>query len=69
MKLYYFIDPSGNFGDDLNPWIWDRLLPDFFDQNADTLFIGIGTLLNHRIPYAAKKIVLPDSQLSDLNLR
>lgn len=57
MKLYYFIDPSGNFGDDLNPWIWDRLLPDFFDKNSDILFIGIGTLLNHRVPFATKRVV------------
>ena len=57
MKLYYFKDPRRNFGDDLNPWIWQRLLPDFFDDDAETLFIGIGTLLNHRIPPAKKRIV------------
>jgi succinoglycan biosynthesis protein ExoV len=50
MKLYYFKDPLGNFGDDLNPWLWNRLLPDLFDDDESEVFVGIGTLLNHRLP-------------------
>lgn len=50
MKLYYFKDPHGNFGDDLNPWLWNKLLPNFFDDDASQIFVGIGTLLNHRLP-------------------
>ena len=46
MKLYYARDPVGNFGDDLNPWLWSRLIPQLFDDNAAELFIGIGTILN-----------------------
>lgn len=57
MKLYYFQNQAGNFGDDLNPWIWDRLLPDFFDDDSDILFLGIGTILNHRVPIATKRVV------------
>lgn len=57
MKLYYFKDPEGNFGDDLNPWLWQNLLGDVFDQNTDELFVGVGTLLNHRIPKAKKVTV------------
>src|SRR5882762_4159193 len=72
MLLYYHKDPKGNFGDDLNPWLWDRLLPGFFRgdfphepklRNAcpdgETLFIGIGTLLNRdrNIPEGPRKIV------------
>ena len=70
MLLYYHKDPKGNFGDDLNPWLWDRLLPGFFrgdfphepklrqaPADGETLFIGIGTLLNRNIPETAKKIV------------
>lgn len=52
MELYYYKDPVGNFGDDLNAWLWPKLFPypiiEAFD--ADTLFIGIGSLLNHKIP-------------------
>ena len=57
MKLHYYRDASGNFGDDLNPWLWPRLLPGFFDDRDDTLFLGIGTLLNHRAPAAPRKVV------------
>jgi len=57
MKLYYYKDQHGNFGDDLNPWLWNKLIPELLDDNESELFVGIGTLLNHRIPAAAKKIV------------
>lgn len=50
MKLYYFVDRHGNFGDDLNPWLWDKLVPDLMNNDETELFIGIGTLLNHRLP-------------------
>lgn len=58
MKLYFFKDDEGNFGDDLNPWLWPRLLgADFFDDDANELFVGIGTLLNHRVPAAGRRLV------------
>ena len=57
MKLHYYRDAWGNFGDDLNPWLWPRLLPGFFDGRADTIFLGIGTLLNHRAPREPRKVV------------
>lgn len=52
MQLYYFKDKEGNFGDDLNPWLWQQLFPDFFNDTDADLFVGVGTLLNHRIPPA-----------------
>lgn len=60
MNLYYYQDPIGNFGDDLNPWLWPQLFPaplaHCFDDN--TLFLGIGSILNHKIAaYPGKKIV------------
>lgn len=57
MKLYYYKRDLGNFGDDLNPWLWSKLIPNILDDNDDTLFVGIGTLLNHRIPIAPNKII------------
>lgn len=57
MRLYYFQDPNGNFGDDLNPWIWNQLLPGAFDSKDERLFVGIGTLLNHRLPQADRYLV------------
>lgn len=52
MKIFYYRRQDGqpNFGDELNTWLWPRLLPDFFDNDGTTQFIGTGTLLNHRLP-------------------
>lgn len=73
MKLFYCDVPEGNFGDDLNTYLWPKLLPDAFDglvrftpQEArvvdrddahDTLFVGIGTLILDKVPAAPRKIV------------
>lgn len=58
MKLWYW--DGGNFGDDLNTWLWEQLFPKPINQcfSDDVLFLGIGSVLNHRIPeHPAKKIV------------
>lgn len=59
MKLHYyrFKDGVANFGDDLNAYLWEKLLPGVFDQDGNTLFVGIGTLLNNHLPTAQKTIV------------
>ena len=58
MKLYYYKDPIGNFGDDLNPWLWSRLAPELFDDyDDDLMFVGIGTLINDWLPYSPRKVV------------
>lgn len=57
MKLYYYCCETGNFGDDLNPWLWSRLIPELLNDDERTIFVGIGTLLNHRVPYQPAKVV------------
>jgi succinoglycan biosynthesis protein ExoV len=61
MNLYYYKDSQGNFGDDLNPWLWGRLLPNTFDSSEDCYFVGIGTLinrgLNDLLPAQATKLI------------
>ena len=57
MKLYYYIDQRGNFGDDLNPWLWPKLIPGIIDDDDSEIFVGIGTLLNNNIPAGPNKIV------------
>lgn len=57
MKLYYYKDKIGNFGDDLNVWLWDRLLPGFFDNDDRIIFVGIGTLLNSLMPRTPYRVV------------
>jgi hypothetical protein len=57
VKLFYYRDPEGNFGDDLNAWLWPRLIPDLLDDDAGTLFVGIGSILDRRIPQEPQKVV------------
>lgn len=55
MKLYYASpsqevpEKAGNFGDQLNPWLWPKLLPGVFDDDERVAFVGIGTLINQRL--------------------
>ncbi|MEJ7808150.1 MAG: polysaccharide pyruvyl transferase family protein [Telluria sp.] len=57
MKLYYYQDPAGNFGDDLNPWLWYSLAPELFDDDSSALLLGIGTLINSKVPALPRKLV------------
>jgi succinoglycan biosynthesis protein ExoV len=61
MEYVYYRDAKGNFGDDLNAWLW----PKFFGAHqpgANTAFVGIGSILCHDSPLfrplaASRKIV------------
>lgn len=51
MKLSYFKDPKhANFGDDLNAWMWPKLLKNFFDENDNIIFVGIGSIIGKKRP-------------------
>lgn len=50
MKLFYYKEKIGNFGDDLNLWLWPRIAPGLLDNDEQTFFVGIGTLLNSALP-------------------
>ncbi len=59
MKLCYFRGHQPNFGDELNPWLWPRILPPaFLDDEDDELFLGIGSILFDTYPTAVRKHVL-----------
>lgn len=51
--------PFGNFGDDLNPWVWQRLIPEILsdESSSDTTFVGFGTLLNEKLPKFKKTVI------------
>ncbi|WP_163267664.1 polysaccharide pyruvyl transferase family protein [Chelativorans alearense] len=58
MKLTYFQCKIPNFGDDLNAYIWPRLLEEgFFDDDERELFVGIGSIIYDSYPREAYKIV------------
>jgi succinoglycan biosynthesis protein ExoV len=58
MKIYYWKDkskcPRGNFGDELNVWLWEKLIPELLEQKDQGCLVGIGTLLNQEIPSNGK---------------
>jgi succinoglycan biosynthesis protein ExoV len=64
MELFYFNKfKKGNFGDDLNLWIWDYLLPGWRGWDPDVTLFGVGTLLNEENlqKFRGKKILVAGS--------
>lgn len=57
VKLHYYRDPRGNFGDDLNVWLWEKLYPEVLNGSDDQLFVGIGTILTSSLPVDVVKHV------------
>lgn len=60
MQLEYCKNANGNFGDDLNAWLWPQLIPELLANNDNNYLIGIGTILSCQqgsIPAKGKKIV------------
>jgi succinoglycan biosynthesis protein ExoV len=50
MEYIYFKDPKGNFGDDLNGWLWPQIFGEE-SLNKEDAFLGIGSILfnDHKI--------------------
>lgn len=57
MNLYFWRSTSGNFGDDLNEWLWPRIFPDFWDPDDDVTFLGVGSIINDGVPETSHRIV------------
>jgi succinoglycan biosynthesis protein ExoV len=55
MKLQYH--PGKNFGDQLNPWIFNHYLPGYFQNDNGYVFMGIGSILGFYNKYQGKKVV------------
>ncbi len=45
MDLFYCHVGIGNFGDDMNAWFWDEVLPNYSDIRSGTTMFGIGSIL------------------------
>ena len=48
MKVKYCKLEPGNFGDELNVYIWPKLIPELINQNDLNYLIGIGTILGNK---------------------
>lgn len=58
MKVHLATQVQGNFGDELNRWLWPALLADVMGKTEDdVLFVGIGTVLDRNLPSARVTIV------------
>lgn len=57
MQVYRLERVDGNFGDTLNDWLWQDLLPGVFDDDPRVRFIGIGTILDRNLPSAPLTVV------------
>ncbi|WP_289281968.1 MULTISPECIES: polysaccharide pyruvyl transferase family protein [unclassified Methylophaga] len=49
MKLFHYTE-CANFGDAINPWFWSNYIDAPFNDDCDQLFVGIGTLINDKLP-------------------
>lgn len=62
MQLAYYKDAKGNFGDDLNPWLWDKIFPGLMNSRDDVVLVGMGTILENwfarRLAPDTRKLVL-----------
>jgi len=59
MRLFYFKEGElSNFGDDINRWLWEELLPGYWSSQDEITFAGIGTIISRSImPTATKWVV------------
>lgn len=59
MRLTYFRNTPANFGDEINAFMWQELLPPgFLDEDKSDLFLGIGSILWDHLPRAPMKHVM-----------
>lgn len=50
MDICYWESPNGNVGDDLNPWLWPKVLGTaYLERHPGRCFWGIGSVLDDRI--------------------
>lgn len=66
MNIIYFKSDIGNFGDDLNPWLWHELLGEKSSYDKSLDFVGIGSILDSRIESNNRKVVF-GSGVRDFN--
>lgn len=57
MNLYFYRGKKSNFGDELNTWMWPKLIDGVWDEEDQAIFLGIGSIIFDFFPADKKKIV------------
>jgi len=57
VNLYFYRGEKPNFGDELNTWMWPKLIQDVWDQGDGSTFLGIGSIIFDFFPSDKRKIV------------
>jgi hypothetical protein len=57
MKMFYFRGPCPNFGDELNAWLWPKLIPGLLDDDPAVRLLGIGSILFDTFAPGVLKVV------------
>ncbi|KAA3631260.1 MAG: hypothetical protein DWQ08_05060 [Proteobacteria bacterium] len=60
---------EGNFGDDLNPWLWPKLVPGVFDETERTCFMGIGSGLTRLFARSCDRTAVMGTGAANYNIR
>ncbi|MEN2785589.1 polysaccharide pyruvyl transferase family protein [Sphingomonas qilianensis] len=59
MKIYSWTGEHPNFGDDLNHFLWEFLMPEVVaDADDGALLVGVGTVLSNKLPAAKMRVVM-----------
>lgn len=69
MKLHYCQTVGGNFGDDMNLWFWDEVMPGWADFDPSITMFGIGTLLSAKSLRSYDKVLVCGSGTGYGNVR
>ncbi len=57
MHLFHYRGKYPNFGDELNQWMWPKILPGFFDNSPRTTFVGTGSTIGE-VPEIAERVIV-----------
>jgi len=49
LEVIYYVDAIGNFGDDLNSFMWHNLIPNLHKKNTNKKILGVGSIINSKI--------------------
>jgi succinoglycan biosynthesis protein ExoV len=57
VNLYFYRGEKPNFGDELNAWMWPKLIEGVWDDKDESIFLGIGSIIYDFFPSDKKKVV------------